>query len=345
MFDYLVQLLRLLMYKGKMFRLLVFCFLLCSCATSPNKKSEVSPYERHQLAKLLMKHPKISESTLYLWLNQRYQPYTVYRRFSKSKYSKVCGKSYDETKGRYFRVRYRSLDGLFVEAIVAFPKNFSPSKKYSAIIRNRGNYGENRRFNPCYINSFEKWTSKNYILFAPQYRGVLGGEGKDHWGGDDRYDVVSMTKIVSELDFVDAKNIFMLGQSRGGGMAFLALKEGAKVNAVAVLCPQVNILAGKGQGVDINDFYPGISEEEKVVKLKERSVVFWPEKINTPTLMLVGAADTSTPAAEVKKLSAALSKRGVENKTVIYPKTTHCMNGAPTSYVDEVSRWFDKFNR
>lgn len=323
-----------------------FLFLiLSSCSSAKVQQEQVKPFQRHHFASLLMEHPKISESTQYLWINQRYQPYTVYRRFSKSKYQKQCKSAFNSVRGRYFRIRYKSLDGLNVEGIVALPKKFSTTQKHPVIIKNRGNYGENRRFNPCFIRSFEKWTSRGYIVFAPQYRGVLGGEGRDHWGGDDRYDVVSILKIAAELKFVDSKNIFMLGLSRGGGMTFLALKEGAKVNAAAVLCPQVNFIAGKDQGVDISNFYPDISEKEKVQHLKERSAIFWPEKINTPTLMLVGEDDKSTPPSETKKLSNLLTKRGVKNKIVIYPKTSHCMEGAPKGYINEVASWFESFKK
>ncbi len=45
---------------------------------------------------------------------------------------------------------------------------------------------------------------------------------------------MNVTEAMRRLPYVDRERVFMLGQSRGGTMTYLALKRGAPIRAAAV---------------------------------------------------------------------------------------------------------------
>jgi dipeptidyl aminopeptidase/acylaminoacyl peptidase len=47
--------------------------------------------------------------------------------------------------------------------------------------------------------------------------------------------------VLGELDYVDPENVFLFGWSRGGMMAYHALKRGMKANAIAVGGPLLDL--------------------------------------------------------------------------------------------------------
>ncbi len=136
---------------------------------------------------------------------------------------------------QFYQVTYLS-DGLRVSGIVGLPKNFDGANRYPVIIYNRGGNREFGRIVACSlfsINNLFGGNGKN-IIFAPQYRGVAGGEGVEEFGGRDVNDVLNFLEISRSMNFSDPKNIFLSGWSRGGMMTYLALKAGASVNAAIV---------------------------------------------------------------------------------------------------------------
>jgi dipeptidyl aminopeptidase/acylaminoacyl peptidase len=121
------------------------------------------------------------------------------------------------------KITYLS-DGLKVKGYVAYPKD--TSKKYPGIIWNRGGIG-----NRGVIDSFTarglfgQLAGWGYVVFASQYRGNDGGEGKDEFGGDDLNDVLNLTSLAKEFDFADDNKWGVEGWSRGGMMTYLALTK------------------------------------------------------------------------------------------------------------------------
>ncbi len=121
------------------------------------------------------------------------------------------------------KITYLS-DGLKVKGYVAYPGD--TSKKYPCIIWNRGGIG-----NRGVIDSFTarglfgQLASWGYVVFASQYRGNDGGEGKDEFGGDDLNDVLNLTPLAKEFEFADDDRWGIEGWSRGGMMTYLALTK------------------------------------------------------------------------------------------------------------------------
>lgn len=61
-----------------------------------------------------------------------------------------------------------------------------------------------------------QFAAQGFIVFAPYYRGNRGGEGRDEFAGQDRYDAVHGVDVLKQFC---NDNIHVFGFSRGGIMA------------------------------------------------------------------------------------------------------------------------------
>jgi len=121
------------------------------------------------------------------------------------------------------KITYNS-DGLKVKGYVSYPTD--KSKKYPCVIWNRGGI-ENRGVIDSFTarGMFGQIANWGYVVFASQYRGNDGGEGKDEFGGDDVNDVLNLIPLANEIENADKSKWGIEGWSRGGMMTYLALTK------------------------------------------------------------------------------------------------------------------------
>ena len=119
------------------------------------------------------------------------------------------------------KITYQS-DGLKVKGYLAYPND--TSRKYPNIIWCRGGFG-----NAGALDDFNaqgilgQLSSWGFVVFESQYRGNVGGEGEDQFGGNDLNDVINLISLADQLEFCN-KNIWGIeGWSRGGMMMYLTL--------------------------------------------------------------------------------------------------------------------------
>ncbi|MGE5413006.1 MAG: alpha/beta hydrolase family protein, partial [Syntrophomonadaceae bacterium] len=132
------------------------------------------------------------------------------------------------------RILYRSGD-LPVRGFVYRPWPPVPGRRYPAIVYNRGGNGDFGKIGEADLRFFGRLASEGFVVLASQYRGADGAPGRDEFGGADLEDVRSLFPVAAELSFVDLRNVFMLGFSRGGMMTYLAIRDGAPIRAAAVV--------------------------------------------------------------------------------------------------------------
>jgi dipeptidyl aminopeptidase/acylaminoacyl peptidase len=124
-------------------------------------------------------------------------------------------------------------DRLKVIAYLSAPANYEQNK-YPVIIFNRGSTVRN---DISYVHAplFKKLTQAGFIVVAPALRESEGGEGKDQVGGDDLNDIINILPLLHNLGIADTSNLFMLGESRGGIMTYLAIKKEFPLRAAATV--------------------------------------------------------------------------------------------------------------
>ncbi len=245
------------------------------------------------------------------------------------------------------KITYLS-DGLKVKGYIAYPKK--ESEKYPCIIWNRGGLGELGvidSFNAQGI--FGLIASWGYVVFASQYRGNDGSDGREEFGGNDLNDVLNLMPLAEEIPGADASRWGIEGWSRGGLMTYLLLMKTDIFKAAITVGGVSNLHCEKKQSKFIEQLvkrtFGNLSDEQRERFCNERSVINFAEKITakTPLLIVHGTADDRVPVEDSIELSRILLKNRTNLKLLLFEEGTHFLR----DHKEELNRvrkdWFDKF--
>ncbi len=185
-----------------------------------------------------------------------------------------------------YEITYLS-DGLIVQGTLIEPKR---SGKFPAIIFNRGG---NRSYATISVKrlvatSLAELASQGYVVIASNYR------DNDEYGGSDVNDVLYLIKTLQEVEKADIDRIGMFGWSRGGLMTYLALAKTDRIKTAVIGSTPSNLfkvvearpmLEEKVLSVYIPNY-----QNNREAELRKRSVIFWAEKLNKETSILLLSA-------------------------------------------------------
>lgn len=262
---------------------------------------------------------------------------------------------YDNVKKRYARltdpvlerVEYE-VDGLTVTGVFAHPATLEQGK-HPLLVFNRGGSGDyGMLVLPVILRYMVPFAEAGYLTFASNYRGNDGGEGTDEFGGADVHDVLALIELGKQNPAWDGKNIFMLGGSRGGMMTYLAIKDGAPLNAAATFGGIADLSAEDGDWPSLAaKFYARIPDPKPplAVVIDQRSAVKWPEALaRVPLLVMHGTGDTTVPPVHSERLDTALSAHP-DHKLVLYPNGNHSLSTHMKEMIAETLGWFERHRR
>lgn len=242
-----------------------------------------------------------------------------------------------------YRLRYLS-DGLEVVGFLIKPRQ---GGNYPAVIFNRGGqleYGKIDNSMLAYLSSIVSY--ENYVVVASQYRGNDGGQGKEEFGGDDVNDVLNLIPMLESLPFVNPDKIVMLGVSRGGMMTYVSLTKTNRVKAAVVIGGITDLTQLYNERPDMRPILIrliGGTPEEKENEYKKRSAYYWPEKINTPVLILHGGADERVDVSQAEKLAGELENLGKTYELIVYPGGSHSLRENARDVRIRALEWFKKY--
>jgi len=228
--------------------------------------------------------------------------------------------------GRYVieKVRYRS-DGLAVIAYFYRPQNFEGVKR-PVIVFNRGSYVR-ADIAPELLSMFHRLASDGFAVVAPMYRGSDGGEGRDEMGGADVNDLMSIIPVLSQLDSLDTRNVFLYGESRGGMMVFQAMRDGFPARAAATFGAFTDLdeMTTSGQGAAMaKTIWPDWDERRNEI-IARRSAIQWPERLQLPLLLMHGSEDPQVPPSQTLLLAARIASTQKEIGVVVFPGGNHTL--------------------
>lgn len=131
-------------------------------------------------------------------------------------------------------LKIKTADGLFdMPALITYPLNFDPSKKYPVIFRIYGG-PDMKNVSNSWQGTSPSWDAMNGIItFKVDHRasGQFGKKGLDYMyrslGKWEILDYADAVKWLREKPWVDASKMGMTGGSYGGYMTCLALTKGA----------------------------------------------------------------------------------------------------------------------
>ena len=240
--------------------------------------------------------------------------------------------------------------GLDVPGVLIRPRD-TGGRRWPAIIYNRGGSGDYGRLDHLAIVEMLLLARAGFVLIASDYRFHGQTARQDPWGGADVDDVLNLVPAVRSLPYVDPERLFMLGQSRGGMMTYLALKRGAPMRAAAVTSGVSDLEAlgrYRPEFVNGNENMDGWAKlwpdyaTRSAEHYRERSAVFWADQIRVPILILASRTDKLVPADQALRLAEALQAKGATYELQIYVDDGH---GLPLNRADRIRRIVEWFSR
>ncbi len=240
-----------------------------------------------------------------------------------------------------FRITYRS-SGLAETAYLAKPPG--KGSRWPVLIFLPGGGGINGRV----LKYISRLASEGpFNILAVQYRGLDGSEGKDEYGGRDVNDILSLISVARRLPFA-RKQIGLLGFSRGGMMAYVALKKGAVVQVAAVVSAPTDMAETYDHLSGPKGFFIrrhlrkaiGGTPREAPGSYKDRSARFWPEKIHVPVLILQGDRDLLVPPTHVRQFGKRLLDSCRRCRMVSFRKGDHMLHRFPEDRDRKILEWF-----
>lgn len=238
----------------------------------------------------------------------------------------------------FYFITYMS-DSLKVKGFTVEPKK---KGKYPVVIFNRGG---NRTYGSLTIGTLVLYASKlveeGYIIAASNYR------KRDEFGGVEVNDVLNLIETVKYIENADSKRIGMFGWSRGGMMTYLALKKSDKIktavigNGVTDLFETVRFRPKMEKFVFaecIPDYWKNKKEE-----LIKRSVVYWADKLNKQSslLILCGTKDKRVNEGQADKIAKKLKEINYDFELRKFD-TDHFFSKKKTELNSLIINWFNE---
>jgi dipeptidyl aminopeptidase/acylaminoacyl peptidase len=250
------------------------------------------------------------------------------------------------------RIVYES-DGLRIAGFLAYPRSApGGADRLPCVLWNRGG---NRDFGAItdqfFLRRAERITSWGYVLFASNYRGAPGSEGKDEFGGADVADVVNAIDVFDHLAFADRDRIGMWGHSRGGLMTYLALTKSERIRAAVI-----------GAGVTDMERWIKLRPEmesdvaaqlvpdwaaQRANAIAARSPVRFVDRLpmNVPILLVHGTADKRVDPRDSMDMAQALFASRRPFRLLMIEGADHVISERFDEYNLAARDWLDRFVR
>jgi dipeptidyl aminopeptidase/acylaminoacyl peptidase len=197
------------------------------------------------------------------------------------------------------------------------------------------------------------FTSRGYAALQVNYRGSTGygreyrDQLKNNWGIFDVDDAVSGARHFAEQGIVEADKLVIMGGSAGGFTVLKALEDHPGFFKAGIclygVANQFTLVA------DTHKFEERYSESllgplpEAAQRYRQRSPVFYADKIQDPIAIFQGEDDKVVPRSQSDQIVAALQRNGVPHEYHLYPGEGHGFRKSET--VEAFYKSVEKFLR
>ena len=253
-------------------------------------------------------------------------------------------------------ITWNSPDGMEIEGILTYPKNYKKGMRYPVILQIHGGPAGvfSQRFNgrPG-IYMTEYFSEKGYVTIKPNPRGSTG-YGKDFryanykdWGYGDYEDVVSGVDKVIEMGIGDPNNQFVMGWSYGGYLTSFIVTKTKRFKAASMGAGLPNLIS-MVTTTDIQDYlvaHMGSEFWNDYETYEKHSAIYQIKNTTTPTQIIHGANDLRVPFTQGQEFYRALDRLGVDTEMVVYPRTPHGPREPKflMDVSDRILTWFEKY--
>ncbi|HKX17798.1 MAG TPA: S9 family peptidase [bacterium] len=228
-------------------------------------------------------------------------------------------------------VTYPSFDGTPISAFVYLPPGARPGRSAPAIVYVHG--GPAAQYMNGWAPLVQYLVSHGFAVIAPNYRGSTGfgrafeeANMRDMGGGDLR-DVVAAADAIAATGFVDPRRTAVMGGSYGGYLTLMALTKYPERWAAGVaIVPFANWFTEyehEDQTLRDSDRARMGDPVEDAELWRDRSPIFFADRIRAPLLVLAGANDVRCPADEAEQIVRAVRANGGVAELKIYADEGH----------------------
>lgn len=235
-------------------------------------------------------------------------------------------------------------DGLTVGAYLYHAREPGP-KLAPVIVFNRGSFTRPNGFAGEMLVMAHRFAQAGFIVVAPHYRGSNGWAGRDELGGAELHDLMNLPREIARLRGADASRLFLAGESRGGAMVYMALRDGFPARAAAVwgaFTDLAELAAGGPQAKFFNVIWPEY-ENNRDELYRTRSALRWVDKIDAPVLIMHGSADDDIPLSQSQRMDAELTRLGKAHEFIVFDAQKHTIGGRGAERDAATIKWFKKF--
>jgi dipeptidyl aminopeptidase/acylaminoacyl peptidase len=244
--------------------------------------------------------------------------------------------------------KYKSFDGLEIEAALLKPSNYDGKSKLPLIALIHGGP------TGAWESSIEAWgqllVARGYAIFYPNIRGSIGyGEqfiesNRADWGGGDFKDVMAGIDDLVTKNIADPDHLGIGGWSYGGYMSEWAITQTPRFKAAVSGAGMANLISeyGTEQHPSYDEWFWSVPYEKPAGFLNSSPFLHL-KNAKTPTLILQGDADTVDPLGQSQELYRGLKRYGVPTELVVYPREPHGLR-EEKHLLDRLNRivtWYD----
>jgi dipeptidyl aminopeptidase/acylaminoacyl peptidase len=241
-----------------------------------------------------------------------------------------------------------------IDAWIATPPNFDPSKKYPLILEIHG--GPFSAYGPVFSTDVQQYAGAGYVVVYANPRGstsygdAFANEIDRNYPSHDYDDLMSVVDTAIAKGFVDPGRLYVTGGSGGGALTAWIVGKTDRFKAAAAQKPVINwtseVLTTDGYNF-MAAYWFGKMPWEDPTGYWARSPLSLVGNVKTPTLVVVGEEDHRTPPSEAEQFYDALELRGVPTGLIRVPGASHHGLAERPSQSAAKARailaWFDKY--
>lgn len=213
------------------------------------------------------------------------------------------------------------------------------------IVFNRGSYLRPNGFAGEMLVMAHRFAEAGFIIVAPQYRGSNGWAGRDELGGAELHDLLNLPREIARIRGADASRLFLAGESRGGAMVYMALRDGFPARAAAVWGAFTDLeplLTAGPQAGAAGAIWPQYQNNREEL-YRTRSALRWADAINVPLLIMHGGLDEDIPLAQSQRMDAELSRLGKMHEFKVFEGQRHVIGGRGAERDAATIAWFERY--
>ena len=249
----------------------------------------------------------------------------------------------------------KTSDGKQMLVWVILPPNFDSTKKYPTLLYCQGGPQSSVSQFFSYRWNFQMMAAHDYIIVAPNRRGLpgFGHEWNDQisgdYGGQNMKDYLAAIDDVAKEPYVDENRLGCVGASYGGfSVYWLAGHHQKRFKAFIAHCGMFNLESWYGTTEEL--FFANHDIEGPYwQKPMPKSYNFSPHKFvglwDTPILVIHGGKDFRIPYTEGMQAFDAAQMQGIPSRFLYFPDECHFVSKPQNSILwqREFFRWLDQW--